>query len=175
MEALWRDAGWPHLPTRFGLARGTVLVGNIGARSRLAYTVLGDRVNLASRIEGLNKVYGTCLLAEDGVHAACAAKFAWRRLDRIVVLGRSEPSWIYEILGTAEDASERVRRAARRYEAAWDAYAARDFGKAIADLEALRADGCGSFAADRLLEICRRLRERPPGEDWDAVTRMDRK
>ena len=60
----WRGQGLPALPTRFGMATGPVVVGNMGARTRLAYTVLGDTVNPASRLEGLNKVYGTTILVD---------------------------------------------------------------------------------------------------------------
>lgn len=167
----WAERDRPELPTRFGLATGPVVVGNIGARSRLAYTVLGDTVNLASRLEGMNKGYGTHLLADETVHDACGDAFVWRRLDRVVVLGKTTPVFLYEILGTPETTPDAVRKAARAYEAAWDAYAARDFAGALSRLDALSPDG----TVTRLAALCRRLLDEPPGEDWDAVTQMTRK
>lgn len=168
----WRRAGLPELPTRFAIATGPVVVGNIGARSRLAYTVLGDTVNLASRLEALNKVYGTYLLADASVHAACGDAFAWRRLDRIIARGRTTPTYVYEILGTVGETPIELQQAARRYEQAWDAYAGRRFEQAIDLLETLEPDGHGSHPVERLLDICRRFRAAPPATDWEAVTRM---
>jgi len=101
VEALnsdWDKEGKPPLPTAFGLHSGSVVVGNIGAPERLAYTVLGDAVNVASRIEGLNRKYDTTILASEAVKTAYP-EGQWRHVDRVAVRGRREPLDIYE-LGT---------------------------------------------------------------------------
>jgi adenylate cyclase len=160
----WREAGKPELPTRFGLASGEVIVGNMGAQDRLAYTVIGDTVNLASRLEGLNKQYGTRVMVEQSVVSATDGH-RWRRLDRVAVVGRFEPTWVYELLD--DDVSDGT---VERYEVAWGLYRERAFGQAAAILETLvsRYDDAPS---QRLLDLCRALEADPPGPDWDAVTR----
>jgi adenylate cyclase len=165
----WREAGRPELPTRFGLASGAVIVGNMGAPDRLAYTVIGDTVNLASRLEGLNKQYGTRVMAEQSVVDAAAPGHRWRRLDRVAVVGRSEPTWVYELLddATADEVVE-------HYEAAWDLYRERAFAAAAERLEPL-VTAHDDAPSRRLLALCRALAAEPPGPDWDAVTRPSSK
>jgi len=168
-NARWRESGMPELPTRFGLASGEVIVGNMGAPDRLAYTVIGDTVNLASRLEGLNKQYGTGVIAEQAVVEAARIGHRWRRLDRVAVVGRSEPTWVYELLDDAVDGV-----LVERYEAAWDLYREREFDAAAAQLESLLAEH-DDPPSRRLLGLCRALEADPPGPEWDAVTRPSSK
>ncbi len=170
----WVAAGRPALPTRFGLASGPVVVGNIGSPSRLAYTALGDTMNFASRLEALNKEYGSYLLADAVVHALCRETHVWRRLDRTVVVGKTEPQWIYELLGAHGDVPPEVVATARAYEAAWDAYAARDFPAAIARLDDLLAK-TEDAASRRLHDLATAYRADPPPPEWDGTTRMAHK
>jgi len=174
LNTAWRKAGAPALETRFGLATGTVIVGNFGAPDRLAYTVFGDKVNLASRLEGLNKVYGTHVMATHATVEACGERFTWRRLDRVAVKGHQQPTWVYELLGddTTTDPT-RIDRA-RRYEAAWDRYAARDFEGAVAQLDELLADA-NDAACQRLRIRCAAFATRPPVAEWEAVYRPESK
>ena len=174
LNEAWREAGQPALHTRFGLATGTVTVGNFGARERLAYTVLGDKVNLASRLEGLNKAYGSEVLASEATVTACGEAFAWRRLDRVVVKGHQQPTWIYELLGTREALPEVQFTRARAYEDAWERYADRDFPAALEALDVLLAEA-DDTAARRLRARCAALVTRPPGEGWEALYRPDSK
>ena len=165
----WRESGKPELPTRFGLASGEVIVGNMGAQDRLAYTVIGDTVNLASRLEGLNKKYGTTVIAEASVVKSASKPHRWRRLDRVAVVGRSKPTWIYQLL---DDESQ--EELVEPYEAAWDLYRDRAFDAAAATLEPL-VERYADAPSRRLLDLCRDLAANPPGSDWDAVTRLTSK
>lgn len=95
----WVVEGRPALPTRFGLAAGMVTVGNVGAEKRLSYTALGDTVNLACRLEQLNAVLGTTILADENVRRAAGNTFAWRDADSIKVRGKQTPVRIFELVG----------------------------------------------------------------------------
>jgi|GEM_PF-482524 adenylate cyclase len=171
----WRARGLPALPTRFGLATGPVVVGNIGARTRLAYTVLGDTVNLASRLEGLNKVYGTTLLVDAATRDACSPQFAWRHLDRIIVAGRTEPTDIFQVLGEAGMVPHQVLAAAARYEGAWDRYRGGDFAGAIAALDGFESEFGPDPAGQRLRERCEAYLNQPPADGWDGTSQMTSK
>jgi adenylate cyclase len=152
-------AGRPAMHTRFGLHTDRVLVGHFGAPDRMSYTVLGDGVNLASRLEGLNKQYGTTILASEVVEAAARGAFAFRALDVVAVKGKTRPIRVYELLGPPGSETP----ATQAYERAFAAYLARDFAGAIAALDPTDPPSA------RLAERCRELLASPPPADWDGV------
>jgi adenylate cyclase len=161
-SAAWK--GWPPLATRFGLHKDRVMVGHFGAPDRMSFTAIGDGVNLASRLEGLNKQYGTTVIASEAVYDEAKEEFAFRLLDVVAVKGKTRGVRIYELLGPAEQDGARTE-AARRYEAAFAAYQARDFAGAVARLE-----GSDDDAPSRvLLDRCRKLIDQPPSDDWDGT------
>ena len=168
----WLSRGLPPLPTRFGLATGPVVVGNIGARTRLAYTVLGDPVNLASRLEGLNKIYGSSILVDQATRQAGGDQYEWRHLDRIIVVGKTEPTEIFEVLGMAGTVAEKVLAGARRYEAAWDQYRSGDFHQALKALQGFESEFGPDLAVQLLRERCEEYRKSPPEDGWDGTSKM---
>lgn len=172
MNQTWAAQGLPELPTRFGLATGPVVVGNMGAPTRLAYTVLGDTVNLASRLEGLNKVYGTSILADLGTQQAGGDRYAMRRLDRIIVAGKTQATDIFEVLGENGKVPAEKLAAARRYEAAWDKYRSGDFSQAVDALAGFEAEFGFDPAVERLRQRCENYRQHPPAPGWDGISRM---
>jgi adenylate cyclase len=95
----WRGLGRPGFRTRFGLHTGPAVVGNVGARERINYTLVGAVANQASRLEGMNKVYGTEVLASGEVANATADRFVWRHIDRTMAVGTTEIHDIHEPLG----------------------------------------------------------------------------
>jgi adenylate cyclase len=172
LNETWRGQGLPALPTRFGMATGPVVVGNMGARTRLAYTVLGDTVNLASRLEGLNKIYGTTVLVDIATRQASMDGYAWRHLDRIVVAGKTRATDIFEVLGETGKVPMVKLAAARRYEAAWDHYQSGDFHQALSILAGFEAEFGPDPAVARLRQTCETYRQCPPETDWDGISRM---
>jgi adenylate cyclase len=174
LNEAWTLEGRPPLHTRFGLNRGPAVVGNVGAPDRLNYTVLGDTVNMASRLEALNARYGTSVLATEAVVEAAGPEFVWRRIDRVAVKGKDEAVTIFEPLGEATRVSAEEAELAKKYEDALDHYAQGKFNEAIVALEAL-LELSPDAAALRLLERCRSCAANPPASDWDGVTRYESK
>ena len=102
----WLSRGRPVFRTRFGLHTGPAVVGNVGARERINYTLVGAVANQASRLEGLNKAYGTEILASGEIAGATADRFVWRHIDRVVAAGTTEQHEIHEPLGEIDSAPQ---------------------------------------------------------------------
>jgi adenylate cyclase len=164
----WRAAGLSPWRTRFGLHAGSALVGHFGAPERLSYTAMGDAVNLASRLEGLNKMYGTQILVSDDLRLRVGDRFAFRLIDRVAVKGKSRGVAVYELLGLATD-GEVAARAGRLapYEAALRAAWERQFGRALELVAPLAEAGDGPAA--QLAARCRAWLVAPPPPDWDGT------
>ncbi len=148
----------PELVTRFGLHRDTVMIGHFGSPDRMSFTAIGDGVNLASRLEGLNKQYGTQILVSETIYEAAKEHFAFRRLDRVAVKGKSRGIEVYELL-------QQKVGAAVKYEEALAKYFARDFAGALAVLEPQPDDAPSRVLAER----CRKMQKEPPPADWDGI------
>ncbi|TCO89396.1 adenylate cyclase [Chthoniobacter flavus] len=155
---------WPAFGTRFGLHCAPALIGHFGARDRMNYTAIGDAVNLASRLEGLNKQYGTSIIVSETVVNHCGDDFVFRLLDRVAVKGKSEAIRIFELLGVKGEAGE-LRETVALYEKAFAAYSTRDFAGAIEILSGQQSDPPSAA----LLGRCRGYLEEPPAEGWDGV------
>ncbi len=166
-EGLMGSADWagrPRFETRFGIHRDDVLVGHFGAPDRISYTALGDGVNLASRLEGLNKLYGTTLLASETVFEAAKAAFSFRLVDVVAVKGKRKGVGVYELLVRGPlDAPG--ADAVRRYESAFAAYQGRRFSEALVILSGSVEDGPSRVLSER----CRGFVEAPPPSDWNGV------
>ncbi|MCA9296896.1 MAG: hypothetical protein KC983_10265 [Phycisphaerales bacterium] len=174
MNAEWKRGGRPPLPTRFGLATGRAVVGNIGSDRRLNYTALGDTMNLGSRLEGVNRLYGTTILAERAVRDAAGEGFVWRFIDCIRVAGRETPVDIFEPIGFTGEVPAHQVTVYDAYERAWQRYVERAFDEARTMCDAILAED--DDAVTRVLrERCRHYHEAPPGESWDGVTSLDSK
>ena len=158
----WR--GLPPFETRFGLHKDKALVGHFGAPNRMNYTAIGDAINLASRLEGLNKQYGTTIIATDRIFEEVRALFDFRLLDWVAVKGKSQAIKIFELLGGKGEAAE-LSETVMAYETAFDAYLERDFAAAISTLEGRDSDPPSAI----LLNRCRAFQRVPPPADWRGV------
>ncbi|MDX1411120.1 MAG: adenylate/guanylate cyclase domain-containing protein [Nitrospirales bacterium] len=172
---IWEQGGLPPLHTRFGLCTGDAVVGNVGAPTRLNYTVLGDTANTASRLEALNGYYGTWVLASETVVAAAGDTISWRTIDRVAVKGKGEALTIYEPLGETRDVSEIVLERARRYETALHLYTDGRFEEAFRILVKLLSEFPADGASRRLHDLCLRYQTTPPEHPWDGITRYESK
>jgi len=163
------STGLKDLTTRIGLATGDVLVGNIGSPERLNYTVMGDTANLASRLEGLNKQYGTRLMISESTFDAANATIVARPIDLVAVKGKQRGVRVYELLALATDHDRDAEALAADATTALDAYCARDFAAAIAAWAKVLARRPGDRPAQIMTERATELLARPPDERWSAV------
>ena len=134
---------------------------------------MGDMVNLASRLEGANKGYGTYLMINETTLAALGDLVDVRELDRIAVKGKDQAVTVYEVLGERGRTEPEVLARARAFEAALAAYRATDFAGALAAFEALHV--AGDAPSETYAERCRVFIAAPPPPDWDGVWRMKEK
>jgi adenylate cyclase len=173
----WTERGRPAFRTRIGVHTGPAVVGNVGARERINYTLVGAVANQASRLEGLNKVYGTEILASGEVMAATATRFVWRPIDRIVAAGTTEVMEIYEPLGTrsADGQDDRHTAFMQVWEHALAAYRARRFAEAIHLFEKAAALRAGDGPARVFLQRCKQFEAGEVPPNWDGTWHFDRK
>ncbi len=170
LSAEWAQRGYPPIRSRTGVNSGAMLVGNIGSRYRFSYGVVGDAVNLGSRIEGLNKLYRTEILIGEQTEVMLGDAFRLREVDAVRVLGKKLPVRIFELLGEAgETLDPRREKLLDHYATGLAAYRERRFDIGLAEFEAALALVPDDGPSQTLAERCRVFRTAPPAQDWDGA------
>ena len=162
----------PRLDTRMGINTGPAIVGNMGSRSRLNYTVGGDMVNLAARLEGANKVYGSWILIGEETAAGLGDDYVMRCLDYLVVKGKNEPVRVYEVLGRRGEVEAPEAQCVTAFDSAYKMYLDRRFEAAR---QAFAAYAERDAASALYVERCGQYMDTPPGPDWDGSFKLTKK
>jgi adenylate cyclase len=165
----------PDLTVRIGLATGEVVVGTIGAPTAKTFAAIGDTTNLASRLEGVNKVYGTTVIVAEETHRLAQDVVEARELDVIIAAGKSEPVRIFELLGATGSVDSELLEARDLYVKGLEAYRRQEWDGAeqrFQDCLRLRPDDGPSRV---LLERIAVFRTAAPGADWNGVWRLTEK
>jgi len=169
LRTIWAEKGKPLLTARMGINTGPMVVGNMGAEARMDYTIMGDEVNLAARLEGVNKEYGTDVIISQSTLDKCPDIFEVRELDSIRVVGKQQAVVIYELLGLRGAVPEEKKKIIKLYAEGLSLYKSRKWSEAIEVFGQIFEEVPDDGPSLTYLERCLGFRIHPPGPDWDGV------
>jgi adenylate cyclase len=167
LDEPFAEKGWPSIRVGVGIASGPMNVGNMGSEFRVAYTVMGDTVNLGSRLEGITKQYGVDIIVNDRTREL-VPDWLFREIDLVRVKGKNEPVAIFEPVGPVDEVDEESKRMLDDYVKALNAYRSRDFERAASLFGELKQRD-DALLYNVYLDRIDSFRHEPPGADWDGV------
>jgi len=170
----FKAQGWPTFKIGIGVNSGTMRVGDMGSKIRKAYTVMGDAVNLGSRLEGITKQYGADIIIGEATKERITG-FVCREIDRVRVKGKDEPVAIYQPLGLEGQVDQARLDEIMLWNHALKSYRGQQWDQAETQLQDLKKTAADSGLYDEFLERITQLREEPPGSDWDGVWKFETK
>ena len=182
----WQEEGdrWPeivhNMQNRIGINTGKLVTGNMGSTMRMNYTMMGDTVNLAARLEASAKQYGIYIQVAEETYAACKDKFIWRDLDYVIVMGKTEPAQVFELISEEQNMPPGYDKLLPAYDEALKLYRNQDWVKAI---DAFKASdeledmfpGRKTNPSKIYIPRCEHYRDNPPGDEWDGSWALTKK
>ena len=186
LRTKWQEEGdrWPeivhNMQNRIGINTGKLVTGNMGSTMRMNYTMMGDTVNLAARLEASAKQYGIYIQVANETYSACKDKFVWRDLDYVIVMGKTEPAQVFELISEKDKMPKGYDKLLPAYNEALQLYRNQDWAKAIDAFKASNEledmfPGRKTNPSQIYIPRCEHYKDNPPGDDWDGAWALTKK
>lgn len=169
LRTKWRTESRPELKMRIGVCTGLAVVGNMGSEKRLDYTMMGDTVNTAARLEGVNKRYGIYTLISETTRKAAGNEITVREVDTIKVIGRKKPVTVFELMGYNEHIDKSIKETIAKYQQGLQAYRDQNWNQASKLFKAVQAVLPDDGPSKTMLARCYEYKLEPPGESWNGA------